>query len=84
MRGLPTLRANPFDHGPDLRHWKHRDAVVERVFLIARINDPKMVQPQILERHPHRPRGARDVRELALEAVTLPSGEHEEIEFGAG
>ena len=55
VHGYGRRGAMSFRDCRDLRHGKHGDPPVQDAPLIMRMDDPGVVQSQILERHMHRP-----------------------------
>ena len=68
----------------EVRERQDADARVERVSAVARIDDVDVIEGQILERDPHRPRRVRGVPELELEAQPSSASQNQQVELRAG
>jgi len=64
-------------------HGQDGDPGIEGVFLLPWIDDPEVIQPEIMQSHVHRTTGAGRVGVFDLEAIPPAPQMHQQIEFGA-
>lgn len=67
----------------DVINGDDRDLVVEGVFLMARVDNPQVLQTQVLHSYLHRSAPARRIAVFELKPVTLACRPYQQVQFGA-
>ena len=78
-----TSNVQHLDRIPDCFKRDGGDSIVQRIPLASGIDDPKMIEPKVLQRDVHGAREARRVCVLEFEAESFARREDQQVQFRA-